>query len=154
MISLEEALLPGHINLSLVADNKSAAIREVVGTLRGDSRVENWNELEKSILERNAPAVVSGGCGICIAHGRTSAVSSIVMAAGRSEKGISFSEIEVPVRLIFVAGIPVALSSEYLRLVGAIARICRDEVALHKLLALKDPQKFVDFLKVEENRLQ
>ncbi|MEO8206211.1 MAG: PTS sugar transporter subunit IIA [Chthoniobacterales bacterium] len=141
------------MNLALTATDKASAIHEVTGRLRGDARVTNWETFEKAVLERDAPAMLSCGYGICIAHGRTSGVSTLVMAAGRSEEGIVFPEIADPVRLVFVAGIPAALSSEYLRLVGAIVRICRDPEMLQKILAVKDAKKFVALFEGEENGL-
>ncbi|MEO6054083.1 MAG: PTS sugar transporter subunit IIA [Chthoniobacterales bacterium] len=153
MINIGEALLPQSVNLALVASDKASAVHEVAIRLRGDSRVTNWDLFEKAVLERDAPAMLSCGYGICIAHGRTPGVCSIVMALGRSDEGIVFPEVAEPVRLVFVAGIPAALSSEYLRIVGAIVRICRDPALLQKILTVKDADKFVSLLGSEEHRL-
>ncbi|MEO6847072.1 MAG: PTS sugar transporter subunit IIA [Chthoniobacterales bacterium] len=153
MIGIGEVLLPDRVNLALSSTEKAEAINEVVIRLRGDSRVIDWDVLDKAVLERDAPAIVSCGQGLCIAHGRTNAVSTLVMAAGRSDSGISFPGVDVPVRLIFVAGIPGPMSSEYLRLMGVIVRVCRDERLFQKILSAKDTAKFVEIFQSEENRL-
>ena len=153
MISIADILLPSRINLALVGKDQAAGIDEVLSKLNGDSRVRDWGALSQVVTERNAPAISCCGCGICIAHARTNAVSSLVMAAGRSTSGLVSPEVSEPVRLVFVAGIPAAFSSEYLRVVGAIARFCHDQALLEKLLHVPDPQEFIDLLALQENKL-
>jgi hypothetical protein len=55
--------------------------------------------------------------------------------------------------LVFVAGIPGAFTSEYLRIVGAIVRICRDRRQLDRLLTIKEPERFVSLLSSGEVKL-
>ena len=153
MIPISEILTSSHINLALSAGDQVGGVTEVLSKLNGDPRVLDWDTLAKAIIGRNAPAISCGPCGICIAHGRTNAVQSLVMAAGRSVEGLSSPNIREPVRLVFVAGIPAAFQSEYLRIVGAIARLCRDSVLLNELLSVKDPEKFVGLLSSGEARL-
>ncbi|MDX2079221.1 MAG: PTS sugar transporter subunit IIA [Terrimicrobiaceae bacterium] len=153
MIPISEILLPSHVNLAIAAGDQSGAVLEVLGQLRGDPRVLDWEALHAAVVERNAPALAAGGVGICIAHGRTNAVQSLVMAAGRSTAGIRSPQIGEKVRLVFVAGIPSALDAEYLRIVGAIARLCREARTLDQLLAAADAKTFVDLLAVGETRL-
>ena len=153
MISISDILLPSQINLALVGRDQAAGIDEVLSKLNGDSRVQDWGALARTVTERNAPALACNGCGICIAHARTNAVHSLVMAAGRSAQGLVSPEVSEPVRLVFVAGIPAAFSSEYLRIVGAIARFCRDKDLLDKLLKVADPGEFVELLARQEVKL-
>jgi mannitol/fructose-specific phosphotransferase system IIA component (Ntr-type) len=154
MISLSEILLPEHINLQLDAVDQTIAVEELLFPLRGDIRIENWDTLRTSILERAAPAVsTDDGCGIIIAHGRTNAVNSLVMSAGRSPNGFPSAHIEGPVRLVFVVGIPTALSQEYLRVVGTIARLCGKPETLQKLLNAPSARNFLDLLLGWENKL-
>ncbi len=152
-MTLDEILLPEDVNLALRATEKRAAIDEVLSKLNGDPRVRDWAELRRAVIDRDAPAIAETGCGICIAHGRVSGVTGIVMAAGRSERGIVCQEIAAPVRLIFVVGIPAALNSEYLRLVGAIARVCRDGGPLDDLLTAEDGEAFVEILRAASEKL-
>ncbi len=153
MIPISEILLPGLVNLALTADDQAGGVDQVLSKLNGDFRVQSWDKLVQVITERNAPALTCNACGICIAHGRTDAVSSLVMAAGRSTKGLVSPEIQEKVHLVFVAGIPSAFDSEYLRIVGAIARMCRDKATLDQLLRIQDPAQFVSLLSIGEARL-
>ncbi|MEI6073656.1 MAG: PTS sugar transporter subunit IIA [Verrucomicrobiae bacterium] len=153
MIPISDILLPAQINLALTAADQAGGVDQVLSGLNGDSRVLNWGALVQAVTERNAPALACHDCGICIAHGRTNAVSSLVMAAGRSAKGLVSPEVPEKVRLVFVAGIPSAFNSEYLRVVGAIARLCRDKSLLNRLLTIQDPAGFVRLLASGEAKL-
>ncbi|MEI6494063.1 MAG: PTS sugar transporter subunit IIA [Verrucomicrobiota bacterium] len=153
MIPISEILTPAHINLALAARDQAEGVQEVLANLNGDPRISDWDDLKQAITERNAPAISCGPCGICIAHGRTNAVQSLVMAAGRSPGGLISPNVKEPVRLVFVAGIPAAFQSEYLRVVGAIARLCNDKSLLNQLLSAKDPERFVGLLSSGEAKL-
>jgi len=153
MIPISEILPSSHINLALAARDQADGVQEVLSNLNGDPLVMDWESLRQAVTARNAPAISCGPCGICIAHGRTNAVHSLVMAAGRSVEGLSSPNIQEPVRLVFVAGIPAAFQSEYLRIVGAIARLCNDRTLLSELLSVKDPEKFVRLLSSGEAKL-
>jgi mannitol/fructose-specific phosphotransferase system IIA component (Ntr-type) len=50
------------------------------------------------------------------------------------------------VRLVFVAGIPFALNSEYLRVVGTIARLCSNKELVQELLSASRADAFIDIL--------
>ena len=153
MISISEVLEPPHVNLTLVAKDQEAAVEEVLTKLNGDPRITDFSALRKAVFDRNAPALEAGNCGICIAHGRTNAVHGLVMAAGRSPEGFTSPQIAQKVRLVFVAGIPSAFDSEYLRIVGTIARLCRDKTMIEKLLNVSDPGRFVELLASGETKL-
>ena len=152
MTPIADVLQPDHVLLALAARDPSAAIEEVVATLQGDERVRDFAALREAVFAQPAPAISENGCGICIAHGRTELVTSLVLAAGRSE-GIVFPKLADPVRLVFVAGIPGAFTSEYLRIVGAIVRICRDRRQLDRILRTKEPDRFVALLSSGEVKL-
>lgn len=150
MIFIEEILQPKDVNLMLVAKDLDGAIEELLRSLKADLRLTDWNGLHDAVFERSAPALVQDGVGICIAHGRTSSVQELVLAAGRSDAGVIAPDIVEPVKLIFVAGIPSAFNADYLRIVGAIARICKDPNQLHRLLGVKDPMTFIHVLTSSE----
>jgi mannitol/fructose-specific phosphotransferase system IIA component (Ntr-type) len=146
MISIRQILQPGHVNLSLSSTELEPAVSEVLSSLSGDIRILQWNALRESVLQRRAPAINAHGCGIIIAHGRTDAVGSLVMAVGRSQEGFPSKDTTENVRLVFVAGIPFALNNEYLRVVGTIARLCSNKELVQELLSASRADAFIDIL--------
>lgn len=153
MIAIPDILRPRHVNLALAARDKESAITEVLSRLNGDERIRSFQSLTEAINARNAPALAEDGVAICLAHGRTESVSSLIMGAGRSPDGIICPEVGPPVRLVFVAGIPGAFSSEYLRIVGAIARVCRIPALVNRLIVAKTGEEFVTLLGEAEIKL-
>ncbi|MGC1481704.1 MAG: PTS sugar transporter subunit IIA [Chthoniobacterales bacterium] len=145
-MNIEEILLANDVNLALKAKDKRSAVLDLLGKLRGDSRVKDWDALSDSVLDRDAAAICEGDSGICIAHGRTSGVSDLVMAAGRAVPGAPVPEIGEPVTLFFVVGIPAAFDAAYLRLVGAIARVCREPEGMEAMMAAESAEEFVTAL--------
>ena len=72
------------------------AVEEVLAKLEGDERVKDLARLREAVLQEAAPAISENGCGICIAHGRTESVTSLVMAAGRSKRVCAFPAWLIP----------------------------------------------------------
>ncbi len=153
MISIPDILSSDNIHLSLASKTKSAAIQEVLSLLRSDPRVLDFETLEEAIEKRSISTISMPSAGICIAHGRTNAVSALVLAAGRSDAGIVCCETPEPIHLFFVAGIPTAFDSEYLRIVGALVRACHNADTLHFLLKTKDHIEFLNRLSHTESHL-
>ena len=153
MILISEILMPASVNLDLSSSTLPAAVEELLASLRGDTRVSDWEALRSSVVSQSAPSLETDSCAITIAHGRTEAVGSLVMAAGVSMQGFDTAESKKKVRLVFVAGIPASFNNEYLRVVGSIARICKKPGFLQKLLASKTPSNFIQFLEEGEGQL-
>ena len=86
------------------------------------------------------------GSSLCIAHVRTNTVNAMVMAAGRSVEGIPLEGSSSNVRLVFVIGVPVALASDYLRMIGALARIFRTANGVEELISATTPEDFLERL--------
>lgn len=150
MIHFDEVLRPAQVKLGIPASQSEDAVRQVMNLLRGDERVPDFAKFEEAVFRREPPLLEEDGCMICIAHGRTEALKQIVMSAGRVDLPEENPEDAAALRLVFVAGIPSAFNTDYLRLVGAIARICSNKEDRNRLLGTKEPGKFVQLL---ENRL-
>ena len=77
----------------------------------------------------------------------------MVMAVGRSPEGLPFEGCIAPVRYIFCIGVPKALATDYLRIVGLLARILKHPATEAALRDVESPQKFIDELSVLEATL-
>lgn len=153
MTPISDVLQPDNVILNLAATDKAAAVEETLAKLSVHPSVQDFATLQKAVQTRDAACIAENGVGILIAHGRTDSVSSLVMAAARSPLGFSSRDIKEPLKLIFVAGIPSAFSAEYLRIVGVIARVCRDKHQLDRLLSVRTAADFVEILSAGELHL-
>jgi len=146
MITIGDILSPKHILLDLASDTHVRAVAKVSELLEPDERVKDWESFYKGLLAGCACMANENGSGICIAHVRTQAVSAMIMAVGRSVEGIALEGEAMRVRLIFVIGVPVALASDYLRIIGALARIFRTAKGEEALLSAETPEEFLERL--------
>ena len=99
MTPIGDVLQADHVILALAARDPAGAINEVLARLEGDERVKDFAMLRDAVLAQPAPAIAENGCGICVAHGRTESISSLVVAAGRSIKGVKYPGLADPVKL-------------------------------------------------------
>lgn len=151
MSILADSLLPKDIRLTVRSSDHHGALEEMLSPLRGDDRVRDWEKLRGSLLEasllessRNNFREIPGT--MFLHHGRTESVSSLLLCAARSPGGIVMPGHPEKIHLLFLAAIPSALDNEYLRILGAIARVCRDSSLHGQLLEAADQTSFLTIL--------
>ncbi len=153
MITIRDILKPRQVTLEIAASTRESAILEIAQLLRGDERVRDWNAFVTAIKVGNSCLANENGYGLCIPHARTNHVSTMVMAAGRSAKGILFEpEQGNPLRVhtLIVIGVPTALAADYLRIIGAIARTFRSPQSEEALRKAQSGEEFIRLLAANE----
>lgn len=145
-------LKPETIQLNLVANDKNAALREVANLLAATNCIADFNAFFDEILERERVRNTALGNDVAIPHARTEQCSEILVAIGRSPAGIDFgAEDGQPVKLIFMIGTPKQMVTEYLRVVGNLARIVRQDALRQKLLTAPDAATFIQIVDQAES---
>ena len=130
---------PSLVRLDLKAEDRETALRRTAELLAADPRLGNWEEFWLSIVGRQVVELADSAGRAILAHGRGPSVRELALAAAR------WSAPDGP-RLVFVFAIPAAMSEEYLRKVGALARICREPEKLAALLTAAAPGEFAGLL--------
>jgi len=147
MNTLSDSLLSKDVKLQLKASDHHDALEEILSPLRSDRRVRDWDELRLALLANSLNETFREVPGaIFLHHCRTESVSELVLAAGLSTSGIIMPGREERVYLIFVAAIPEALNNEYLRILGAISRVCSAPETMQKLQNFESTSEFLTFL--------
>jgi mannitol/fructose-specific phosphotransferase system IIA component (Ntr-type) len=122
------------VRLGLEAGSREEAVDAAVALLRDDPRITSWDTFRASVGPKQV--VDLEGCGgVILAHGRSAVVKDMALSAARWEG-------HGEARVVFVFAIPAAMAEEYLRKVGALARLCREEGRLAALLAATTPEQF------------
>ena len=135
MSTIAHSLLIKDIHSQLKANDHRDAFEELLSPLRSDSRVRDWECLRSALLANTFnDHFAESPSTLFLHHGRTESVSSLVLALGRSKKGLLLPGQEQRIHLVIAAAIPEALNNEYLRILGAIARVCREPSTLSGLL--------------------
>jgi fructose-specific phosphotransferase system IIA component len=144
-------LTPETITLDLQANEKVAALREVAQLLAQSKCVGNFEAFFNEILQRERVSNTALGHDVAIPHARTDQCSDILVAVGRSRTGIDFEAKDgQPVRLIFLIGTPKQMVTDYLRVVGNLARLLRQDDLRQRLLDAPDPASFIKIIEDAE----
>ena len=143
-VSLAGLLKPEAINLNLQQGQKTAALRAVASLLLQNKSVTNFDAFFHEILERERISNTALGHDVAIPHARTVQCTEILIAIGRNMEGINFESRENgPVRLIFLIGTPKQMVTEYVRVVGNLARLLRRDDIRQQLLHAADNASFI-----------
>jgi fructose-specific phosphotransferase system IIA component len=135
------------INLNLQARQKTAALREVAEMLAQNKSIANFDAFFREIIERERVSNTALGHDVAIPHARTEQCTEILVAIGRSTEGVDFdSKDNGPVRLIFLIGTPKQMVTEYLRVVGNLARMLRRDDVRQKLIEAPDAATFINVI--------
>jgi PTS system fructose-specific IIC component len=144
--SISALLTAAQIDLSLQAEDAPAAIRSILGRLAPHPAVVNLEVLFDEVIAREKLSCTALGYEVAFPHARTQAVTEIVIGVGRTARLIPFGPDGRPVRLIFVIGTPPDQVVNYLRVVGALARMLKDSVRRESLLTARDAEEFLSRL--------
>ncbi len=145
-MKLGELLQPSLLLLELKETKRTAAIHEVASLLENDSGMINFKGFYDELLARERVEPTTLGNGVAFPHARTDHVKRLVLAVGRSVSGVNFETSGETIHFIFVIGTPRRMVTEYLALVGAMARLLRHDEVRAKLLAAKSADEFLTIL--------
>ena len=144
MIRIRGTLLAENVLLDLDVKSRAEAVQRIAESLRADFRISNWQEFLRALKAREAVGKVNLEHGLTLPHVRTSAVTKMLMALGRTTEPIQ--DENVPIQFVVLVGIPETMDSDYLRLVGTLMRVFREDALRQKLLYAQDsaeiPQVF------------
>lgn len=141
-MKLGELIQPKFVLLDLKETKRTAAIHEVAKLLEKDPEILNFHSFYDELLARERLEATSLGNGVAFPHARTDHVKKMVLAVGRSRAGVFFENSGETIHFIFVIGTPRRMVTEYLALVGAMARLLRNEGVRQKLMDAKTPEEF------------
>ncbi len=140
---IPDLLQEKHVELTLRSVTPEDAIREIVYSCAGNRHILDIEGFYRAMVEREHLKSTAAGDGIAFPHARTDFVDKIVVAAGRSEAGISFGGKAGRVHLIFVIGTPKAMITQYLVCVGALARTLKNAEIRKRLMLAATAAEFV-----------
>jgi mannitol/fructose-specific phosphotransferase system IIA component (Ntr-type) len=125
----------------LDADSEQEAISKMLSRLQGHAEVRDCQNLSAAVFDRQQTERPLFPGGIAFPHARTDCVSSLVMVIATCSKPILFGE--MPVRLIFLIGIPKRAGADYLELISFLARHVRGGRVVDRLVQAEDMSSFL-----------
>ncbi|HET9856474.1 MAG TPA: PTS sugar transporter subunit IIA [Chthoniobacterales bacterium] len=125
-IALADLIDPKQIALNLRASTQAEAMREIVDLLVAADKIDNPQKFLEELRAREMTNSTYAADGVAFPHARTKLVDQLFLGIGRSEAGIPWTGKGETAHLIFLIAVPERLISDYLVVVGAIARATKD----------------------------
>ena len=150
--SSQPLLLSRYLDANLVtklhADERDAAIEELVHLLNQNDKLLDEDAFYQAVLAREAIVSTGIGMGCAIPHAKLAGYTSFFIAIGIHRSGIEWESIDnVPVRLIFLIGGPDDKQTEYLQILSHLTLAIKDEGRRKKMLQMNDGQAMIEIFK-------
>ncbi len=149
---LTEILRPEMVWTELEASTKPEVIRELARLMAQNDRSLDEKVVGEVLMERERLGSTGIQDGIAIPHGKVPGLDRIVIACGRSEKGIDFdAHDQRPTHLFFVLLAPEFAAGQHLKALARLSRLLKDAPFRDKLMSCGDSQQFFENI-VEEDK--
>lgn len=135
------------------ATDKIGVIREFAGILQATGRVTDAEALVRVLLERESLGSTGIGDGVAIPHGKLSFISNMIVAFGRSSRGVDFQSLDAkPVYLFFLLVTPDNKPGDHLKALARISRILKNPDLRENLKRTSDRQELKRLIYEEDSK--
>ncbi|HDS00794.1 MAG TPA: PTS sugar transporter subunit IIA [candidate division Zixibacteria bacterium] len=135
------------ITFNLKGEDKEDIIEELVDLAAKSKLVRDRDELLKDIIERENLVTTGVGYGVAFPHAKTKAVKGIVIAFGRSDKGIEFDAMDKkPVYLFFLIAAPEDAIGAHLNVMARLSFLMKSEENREKLMKVNNQGELLAIL--------
>lgn len=144
MSPLDTSLLPAPaaVDLDLESQTIRGAMRKLHDALERHPAIREHAALWRAFEERLALGANCLSAAVAIPHVRTSTVSEMVLAVGRSRLGVEVDESHPSVRIVFLVAAPPNQINEYLAFMAALSRRLKTPGTLDGLLRATSEAEF------------
>jgi mannitol/fructose-specific phosphotransferase system IIA component (Ntr-type) len=142
-MQISSLLKPEQIKMELSQQKRCNAINEVAQLLQSNPNVTNFAGFYEELLARERIESTCLGNEIAFPHARTDSLKGMVLAVGRSTQGVWFENSCQTVKLIFVIGTPKRMVTDYLSVVGGLARLLKDASTRESLISVPTVEEFI-----------
>jgi len=135
------------ISFEVRAQTKGEAIKELVDLASKSKLVKDAGQLLKDILEREKLVTTGVGYGVAFPHAKSKAIRGIIIAFGRSKKGINFDSMDKKlVHLFFLIAAPEDAIGAHLNVMARLSYLMKSEKNRDKLMRIKSPKELLEVL--------
>lgn len=128
------------VTFGLKAVTKDEAIEELVNLAATSTMIKDHDELLKDVTEREELVTTGVGYGVAFPHAKTRSAKGIVIAFGRSEKGIDFDAMDhKPVNLFFLIAAPEDAIGAHLNVMARLSYLMKSADNREKLMEATSP---------------
>jgi len=135
------------IKLELEAETKEEVLKELAELLAQSPNVESAESAYEALAERESLTSTGMGLGVAVPHGRDPNCKGLIIAFGRSKKGVKFDAYDgQPVHLFFALLVPITSIHLHLQVLANLSILLRQPEYREKLMNAQFPQEILEFL--------
>jgi len=132
------------ITFDLKSENKDSVLNELVDIASKSKLVKNAEDLLRDVKDREELVTT-------VPHAKTKATKGIVIAFGRSEKGIDFDAMDhKPVNLFFLIAAPEDAIGAHLNVMARLSYIMKSEENRQKMMTVTSPGELLQMIDAVE----
>ena len=148
-------LLPEKVIASdLKAEDKTEVLREMVGLLYREGKINDQEKALEVLLDREKLGSTGVGYGIAIPHGKYNDIDNLVAAFGRSKKGIDFDSVDnKPVHIFFLFLAPENAANLHLRVLARSCRLLKRDTFRESLMQAENEAEILKVIAREEGAM-
>lgn len=151
MVRIKDLLQEDLVIDEITAVDKDGVLKEFGRLLKTSGRVQDEEDVVRVLTEREALGSTGIGDGVAIPHGKMEGLRQMIVAFGRSRKGVEFQALDgMPVFLFFLLLTPLDRPGEHLKALARISRILKNPL-LRERLRNGSGQKELHRLIIEED---
>ena len=150
-MQMDQIFKIGYLNENMLAKTKTEALEELVNALiKGGLKLDSAKVIE--VLQQREKLGSTGiGDGLAIPHGKISSLDEIVVAFGRSKKGVDFDSLDgKPVHIFFLLLAPENSVGQHLKTLARISKMLKTANFRQKLIET-DSKRDLYKLIIEQN---
>jgi mannitol/fructose-specific phosphotransferase system IIA component (Ntr-type) len=147
-------LKPEYIAVGMTADSKEELLTKMVDLAAKNPHVLDKGKVKTAIIERERIMSTGVGKGFAIPHGKTDAVSDIVLAFATTAEPIDYAAMDnEPVRLVLLLVSRDSDVGSRLKLLSRASKVMNSDAARKSLLDAKTADEIFAIFKAEEERI-
>ena len=135
------------VTFAIGATEKKDVIEELVDLVATSNMVKDRDQLARDIHEREELVTTGIGYGVAFPHAKTRSVKGIVIAFGRSDRGVDFDAIDhQPVHLFFLIAAPEDAIGAHLNVMARLSFLMKSEENRRRLLQVTSPGEVMELI--------
>lgn len=153
-MKIADMLDPRAVVAGLRATSKREVIDELADAVTAAHPALAKSKVLTTLLDREKLGSTGVGEGIAIPHGKLPGLPGILLAFGRSTKGVHFDAIDGrPVHLLFVLLAPEENPGTHLKALARISRLLKDPPFRQRLLAAGSAEELLTLIRTEDEAI-
>ncbi len=150
-MKVSELLNENNVLLNVEAKDKYELIDKLIDVVASSGKVLDKEKVRNCVYEREKILSTGVGKGFAVPHGKTDAVTDIVLAFAITKEPLDYEALDnQPVRLVMLMVGKDSLISSHIKLLSRISRLMNNDEFRESLLNAKTKEEVLEIFRKEE----